>query len=745
MIRTSRSRWIAVAALTSALGSACSAGSSPSSPSQPGPRQPGAPKPDAETDAVKALRAELARDRPATAQAFLDQYRSRPLAALPYDPSKAQGLSLLGASKLALSPGELTALGNNGLVISATRKFPTFFYGYESIYADHLPLFVSADSILYAVHRSYDKLLISLEEWALRPALSELLAGMHGRLAGAKAGVSAAVVADVDEYLTVGRRLLGDAAVMPMAGGDLARIEKLVTKAAAAGAAEDIDLFGESRSFDFSQFKPRGHYAGDPTLEKYFRASMWLGRTDLRLVESTVKGPKFNRRQFEVALLLARLVTGSDDQWTRLDESLRAFVGESDNMRPGDFAMLAQKLGVTSPAELSGRSDGDLMNGILAGGFGIQRIASQILAVPPGGEGLPLGRAFLLLGQRYVIDSNVLASVVYDRVAPTTGKMRLMPSALDVGFAALGNRRAAELLSDELSKYENYPAALSDMSRLVDKHEPAFWQGSLYHSWMSALRALSPAADTSNPKASGLPALTGTEQWARRLLNTQLASWAELRHDTLLYAKQSYTGVPACEFPDAYVEPAPAFWKALGDFARRGNAFVTSLGALGAMSDAKEYFAHLEATVGMLEQMAVRQRDGQPFTAEQMAFINETVEEKQVSGGCVPTRVASGWYTKLFYRTPATEIDPTIADVHTQPADEIGNPVGKVLHVATGSPRLMVVTFDTCNGPRAYVGLASAYHEKITMNFERLDDKTWAKELPGGPADVPWLDGVLVK
>jgi hypothetical protein len=40
--------------------------------------------------------------------------------------------------------------------------------------------------------------------------------------------------------------------------------------------------------------------------------------------------------------------------------------------------------------------------------------------------------------------------------------------------------------------------------------------------------------------------------------------------------------------------------------------------------------------------------------------------------------------------------------VHTQPADEAGNPVGKVLHVGTGYPRYMVATIDTCNGPRAY-------------------------------------------
>src|SRR5690606_40805394 len=58
----------------------------------------------------------------------------------------------------------------------------------------------------------------------------------------------------------------------------------------------------------------------------------------------------------------------------------------------------------------------------------------------------------------------------------------------------------------------------------------------------------------SDPAAVGMPEITGTEAWNRRILNTQLASWAELRDDTLLYAKQSYTGVPGCEYPDAYVE-----------------------------------------------------------------------------------------------------------------------------------------------------------------------------------------------
>ena len=87
-----------------------------------------------------------------------------------------------------------------------------------------------------------------------------------------------------------------------------------------------------------------------------------------------------------------------------------------------------------------------------------------------------------------------------------------------------------------------------------------------------------------------------------------------------------------------------------------------------------------------------------------------------------------------------------IADVHTQPTDEGGSMVGKVLHVGTGMPRLMVVTVNTCVGPRAYAGLASSYFEKITSNFERLDDEAWSSLIQAKtPADVPWMVDVVAR
>jgi len=53
----------------------------------------------------------------------------------------------------------------------------------------------------------------------------------------------------------------------------------------------------------------------------------------------------------------------------------------------------------------------------------------------------------------------------------------------------------------------------------------------------------------------------------QRVLNGQLGSWAELRHNTVLYVKESYTGMPVCEYPDAYVEPNPTFFARVVAFA----------------------------------------------------------------------------------------------------------------------------------------------------------------------------------
>ncbi len=238
--------------------------------------------------------------------------------------------------------------------------------------------------------------------------------------------------------------------------------------------------------------------------------------------------------------------------------------------------------------------------------------------------------------------------------------------------------------------------------------------------------------------ASGLPAVAGTEAWGRRILNAQLGSWAELRHDTILYVKQSYTSGNTCEFPDAYVEPNPELFARIGALAAKGSAVVQQL-PTGAEA-ATTYFAHLGDVAAILKRMAEHQRTGAAHETADLAFINQAVTTQ--GGGCGPPS-AKGWYPELFFGGTGVDLeyDPTIADVHTQPLDEGGAEVGRVLHVATGAPRMMIVTFDTCSGPRAYAGPVSSYFEVTTEGYNRLDDKRWSAMT--APADVAWMTDLV--
>jgi hypothetical protein len=673
---------------------------------------------------------------------------------LGYDPMSALNLPLVQASTLKLAPGELEVFARSGFVLSRDKVYPGFPYGYKTIYAADLPVFVSADSILHAVHRSYDDILKMLElrilSGDLRAMLTEMRAGLQ---AGSIAALGATATADADLYLAVALALLDDTSPAPVAGASASEIANILKKARAAEGAEDLEIFAAVRTVDFSQFKPRGHYLGTPALERYFRAMMWLGRMDLPIldVDPTTGKALFRRQMFEAAAALTALLDApAQAHWKHIDDTVRAFVGEPDAMEPPDMPKLFADLDITTLAEVAAKTDQQIAQAIATGGYGQQRIASQIIVAPPHGDTLPLAATFLLLGQRYVVDSHVFSNVVYDRVNRGT-PLRMMPDPLDVGFAALGDDAAAALLQPELQKY-HYAPDLERMRRLVDAHGAEFWGANLYNLWLSALRTLSPGpagasgAITAAP-APVLPAVAKTEAWARRLLNTQLASWAELRHDTILYAKQSYTTGVSCEFPDAYVEPNPAFFARVGDFARKGTTLAASLdfsadATLGA--DVTTYFAHLADVAGILGAMATAQQAGTPPAPEHLAFINKAVH--QIGGVCGGPPTYDGWYPELFFHGAAGRFDPTIADVHTQPTDESGAEVGRVLHVGTGYARLMVMTVEACDGPRAYVGLVSSYHEKITEKYQRLDDTMWSAEIAKAPpADVPWLSTVIGK
>ena len=651
---------------------------------------------------------------------------------LGYAPESAKWLDLIQASALALNDQELAAYKKNGFVISQRQSYANFFSGYATIYASDLPLYVSADSILYALHRSYDKILMNVEGSYLSPTLKQLLVGL-------RTGIATAAISDNSKH-DLGL-LLGVAAGLldPTATAIDTEMQTLITKATAATGTETVTLFGTAREIDFSQFTPRGHYNDGWTMAQYFRAMMWLGRTELRLVDVKEDGTRvLIRREVEDVLALGQLLTPDlRAQWSSIEQIVALFVGEADYMTLPQVQELQDALGIAASTDLATVTDQRLLDTIDAGNYGVQRICSQLMEVDDGVTALP--NSFAFLGQRYTVDSHVFSKVVY----PNT-PMRMMPNPLDVAFAAFGNDQAAPLLRSELDTYA-YAPSLGKARQLVEWHDAGYWDSSIYTLWVSALRQLSGGSFDSTT----LPAIARTEAWGRRLLNAQLGSWAELRHDTLLYAKQSYTGIPMCEYPDGYVDPYPGLF---GRLRQLGTMAADKLAAVlpatyGADSAPVGYFRTFADVASRLEIMANEELAGATRTQADLDFLNDTVVVKRQSAGCTSINVPSGWYARLFYQgDDALDANPIIADVHTQPADAAGNPVGRVLHVATGNPRLMVLSVDSCQGPRAYAGVVSAYFEQITDNFKRMTDQEWATQLSAAvPADVPWMQDLVVR
>jgi hypothetical protein len=654
---------------------------------------------------------------------------------LGYDATQARHLDLIAKSSLALDAEERALLAKNGFVISERLKRHTFAHGYAEIYKQDLPVYISADSILEAVHRSFDAILKQLEVNVIVPEFATLLDNMRSKLsAGAAQSFGAQTERDVDEYLAVAAALLEDAGPDLVRGGDVARVEKIVALARSASGAGQLQLFGRTRPEDYSQFKPRGHYEGNAALEKYFRAMMWFGRVDLRPIDVDSHGKvELERREVAGMLALRALVDDADmKRFKAIDRGIAAFTGERDSMSFGELDRMLREMGARSPVAAQQLSDDVWVRTFEQHDYGKQRIASHLRGNQTKGT-LPGARSFSPFGQRFIVDSEVFSNLVYDRVLHAQKPKRMMPDPLDVGYAVFDNAQAKSLLQPQIGLY-GYGRELEAARQLVESNAKPFWNANLYNLWLSSLRSLSPGR--SDP--DGLPAVAKTEAWGRRILNTQLASWAQLRHDTILYAKQSYTmGVITCEFPDAYVDPYPEFYARLQNFAQSGrelSEYVRSIdGRKQYIADRLQaYFEHLATVSGTLKGMAEKQRVGEEFSSEQMKFVNDTVAIKVRSlggGGCGgggSEPYLTGWYAGLFYdQNGILEFDPTIADVHTQSTDELGNPVGRVLHVATGAPRLIVVTVDTCKGPSSYVGQVFAYHEEITSNFERYTDSEW--------------------
>lgn len=617
----------------------------------------------------------------------------------------------------------LAQVHREGMAVAPQAAFLNYFQALDFIHTKDLPLLVTTDALLHTVYLSYDNLLIELEDSLLIPALDRILLDARAYVVAHHGNAEAAedvraVLETALLLLKPGRPGLNASAQV---SANLANVASLAFK--------EVDLFGRDTLVDFSQFKPRGHYTRTPSLSQYFRAMMWLSRADLSFdLRARSRGgthASYARMKKGAFILWDAVVgSGSYPAWLKMNGLLEYMVGVSDGLSLKGLGVVAHALSVRDApayvAAFDGAAEAAFDAALEASGLGMQAILSQGKTFAPG-DPLDLSPILAFMPQRFILDSYTFSQLVYP-----VGGLRAMPSSLDIAFALGDNSALADMAA---SPGTPAPAGLLLSQRaLYDGLSEAGWRTNLYSAWLDFLRKLTPRAPEDN--ADFAPAFR-TAAWNRKMRNTLLASWAQLRHNTLLYAKQSYTGMIICEFPRAYVEPYPAFFAAVGAYAARGEEVFRE------HRRAAEYFGSLREIATRLAEIAARTAQGRQPTDEQSAWLKTALTGSGLHVGCGTVRVYDGWYPRLIYGS-ATAVaeyarDYTIADVHTKPTqDELGP--AQVLHAATGPIQLMVaaVKLDTCVS--MFVGPVASYYDvnRVGTPLVRMTDDEWTSEVVKG-------------
>ena len=718
------------------------------------------------------------------------------LPAISFDPTTAQFWTNFAAvPAFGLNPTELAVFQTNGFVVSERLGTSSFADAYYNSFDNELPVFVTADSVLHAWHRSYCNMLEELEELQMATLLERMLTNMAASLPEAYqeygAGPLSNSILDADYFLTVARSLWAGQQVsnslpvvsnsLPVAGQSQ-NVASTLSAIASLAFTPQFPIFGSLRDIDFSQFTVRGHYTDSPRLSLYFQTMMWCGYIDLR-VATFPPNQEDDIRELGTAIVMNYLLrqSGELDDWTALERLTSAFVGVTDSMTFAQLGQLLAAANITSPADVPDLVTlTNLQTRLLTGELGVQSIPGAPFQAPLGPGGLELPRSFTVCGQKLVLDGWAFSQVVFDKVPV----MRRVPSCLDVAYTVLGNDQvvpelAARMLNTNGVPFRDglpYQQNLFAARQVIDSQDPAVWTNNLYNAWLATLRALSaPTTDPQYPEAMQTPA------WAMKTLNCQLASWTELKHDTVLYAKQPVTPGILCGYPAGFVEPRPEFWRQMQTLADVAATSISAFGLSGSVYVVRTNWAadfgqtwsatvdlatvqasqvafatNFSAQMAILRGVALEELAQQPLTDAQTAFIQNLMEWYADYTGA---RHYNGWYPLLFYRNvfgaaePYFDLDQgsamwdaLVTDVNTDAPDyDVGDP-GAVLHEGVGNVHLLLIAID--NGPdrMVYAGPVFSHYEFEEPTATRLTDDQWKTMLTNGqkPPSPDWTQSYLV-
>lgn len=519
------------------------------------------------------------------------------------------------------------------------------------------------------------------------------------------------------------------------------------------------------------------------------------GDNNLKAGESSCDGryvgiisePDAKVQTLQAGLIAKKFLTSEDIQkkWQRMYAITAYMVGFSDDLGPVEYSEALKKVmgSEITNEQLVAKYDefksalGELAGPQIYGGLGA---CKMFMPCPPLTEQdlqnlklqaktlLSQTKGFRLMGQRFTVDSYLFSEIVSpysgkytgaDSGLPTDAKpftfawnddyaqyrdsrpftwvktnvegceqgreVRGFPTGLDI-MAIFGSERAKDIIKAAGdANYSDYESKLGLLNQQIKDMPADDWYQNLYYNWLYVLQGLL------DKPGAGYQTFMQQPSWLDKNLNTALSSWTELRHDTILYVKQSYTiaemGAGIERPAVGYVEPNPELYNRLLTLTRLTQAGMAKLVPQDQLDNMRITTAldNFDSILSKLLDLSKKELANQKLTDEEYAFIEnfgKTSEEliNIVAGGDVDPEILKS---------------TLVADVHTDGNTE------KVLEEATGFLKTMVVAYKLPdNRILLGVGPVFSYYEFKMPMADRLTDEKWKEMLKSGdyPAQPEW-------
>jgi len=480
---------------------------------------------------------------------------------------------------------------------------------------------------------------------------------------------------------------------------------------------------------DYTQFTPRSHYTKNIILKSYFEAMMWYGRMGF-----TLNSPDLTRDALIITGQVNNLNAGDEKiskAWSDMSSAIEFFVGKTDDLTPYQYTDEIKKVYGDSMT-VDQLSDNDLLNKFVNAAvqdLPTPKILSEVINIPGNDsvsktELLKDTMQFRLMGQRFTPDAEILNRLTQGDEAPdpeTGQKLPSTPTALMVASILNPENKTVKNYLDEWvgdkirikNEVRESDKVIAKVYGLLkdefSKFDNVIWTQNIYWGWLNSLRSL-----LAN-YGSGYPAFMMNVDWQKKNLGTVLGSYTELKHDTLLYAKQNYAerggGGEPPEMPPivkGYVEPDVIFWDrliALTEATRKGLSDRNVM-----PEEFNERYFTLINSLKFLRGIAVKELANEKISDNDFEKLR-TISEADFESIVLPT---NGETLTLKERRAGL-----IADISTDAR------LSRILYEANGKPYIIYVAVKDINGTRLTRGVIYNHNEFTGDLGERLNDEEW--------------------